>query len=63
MDIEKEKKEIKLVLTDLRVEANHLISNIDIALSHIEEIETDKDAKEFNEKYDIEKGLEHIELF
>lgn len=40
MDIEKRKEELKLGLADLRVEAKHLISNIDIALSHLDEVHT-----------------------
>ena len=50
-------------LADIRVEAKQLINNIDIALYHLDEIQTEEDAKAFAEKYDIEKGLKHIELF
>ena len=63
MDIEKRKEELKLALADLRVEAKHLITNIDIALSHLDEVRTEEDARIFVEKYDIEQGLKHIELF
>lgn len=63
MTIEERKQELKLGLADIRVEAKHLISNIDIALSHLDEVQTEEDAKEFCEKYDIEKGLKYIELF
>ena len=62
IDIEQRKEELKLFLADIRVEAKHLISNIDIALSHIDEIHTEEEGKEFCEKYDIEKGLKFIEL-
>lgn len=63
MDIEKRKAELKLYLADLRVEAKHLMNNIDIALLHLNEITTEEEAKLFCEKYDIEKGLKHIEVF
>lgn len=63
MNIEEKKKELKLSLADLRVEAKHLISNIDTALSHLDEVKTEEDARIFCEKYDIEQGLKHIELF
>ena len=63
MDIEKRKEELKLYLADLRVEAKHLLSNIDSALSHLDEVKTEEDARIFVEKYDIEQGLKHIELF
>jgi hypothetical protein len=63
MSIEERKVELKLYLADLRVEAKHLISNIDIALSHLDEAQTEEEASLFVEKYDIEQGLEHIEIF
>lgn len=63
MDIEKLREETKLTLAELRVEAKHLISNIDVAISHLDEVQTEEDAENFAEKYDIEQGLEHIELF
>ena len=63
MDIEKRKEEFKLSLADIRVEAKHLITNIDIALSHLDEVTNEEDARSFCEKYDIEKGLKHIEIF
>ena len=63
MDIKKRKQELKLWLADIRVEAKQLINNIDIALSELENVHTEEDAKIFCEKYDIEKGLKHIELF
>ena len=62
-NIEERKAELKLALSDLRVEAKHLISNIDIALSHLDEVKTEEDSKIFCEKYDVEQGLEHIMLF
>ena len=62
-EIEKRKEKAKLSLADLRVEAKHLISNIDIALSHLNEVETEKDVIAFAEKYDLEQGLKHIKLF
>lgn len=63
MNIEKEKDELKLSLEDLRVEAKHLISNIDVALSHIDEVTNEEEARKFSETYDIEHGLSHIRLF
>ena len=63
MTIEERKQALKLGLADIRVEAKQLINNIDTALSHLDEIQTEDDAKAFVEKYDIEKGLKHIELF
>ena len=62
MDIEKRKEESKLYLADLRAEAKRLLSNIDSALSHLDEVKTEEDARIFVEKYDIEQGLKHIEL-
>ena len=62
-DIEKRKQELKLGLADIRVEAKQLINNIDIALAELENVHTEEEAKIFVKKYDIEKGLKHIELF
>ena len=63
MDIGKRKEQVRLELADLRVEAKHLISNIDTALEHLDEVKTEADVNEFVEKYDIEQGLKHIEIF
>ena len=63
MDIGKRKEQVRLELADLRVEAKHLISNIDTALEHLDEVQTEDDIKEFDRKYDIEQGLKHIEIF
>ncbi len=63
MDIGKRKEQVKLELADLRVEAKHLITNIDIALAHLDEVQTEEDVKEFDRKYNIENGLTHIEIF
>lgn len=63
MTIEERKQALKLGLADIRVEAKQLINNIDTALSHLDEIQTEEDAKAFAEKYDIERGLKYIELF
>lgn len=63
MDICKRKEQVKLELADLRVEAKHLITNIDIALAHLDEVQTEEDVKEFDRKYNIENGLTHIEIF
>lgn len=63
MNIEEKKAELKLALADLRVEAKHLMTNIDIALSHLDEVKTEEEARIFEEKYDVEQGLEHIRLF
>lgn len=63
MTIKERKQALKLGLDDIRVEAKQLINNIDTALSHLDEIQTEDDAKAFVEKYDVERGLKHIELF
>lgn len=63
MTIEERKQELKLGLADIRVEANQLINNIDTALSHLDEVQTEEDVKAFVEKYDVERGLKCIVLF
>lgn len=62
MNIDERKEDLRLGLAELRAEAIHLISNIDDALSHLDEVNTDEDAKVFVEKYDIEQGLKNIEI-
>lgn len=63
MTIEERKQALKLGLADIRVEAKQLINNIDIALSHLDEVQTEEDFKAFVEKYDVERGLKCIVLF
>jgi len=63
MAIKKEKEKIRLNLAELRVEAIHLISNIDDALSQLDTVKTEEEAKLFTEKYDVEQGLKRIEIF
>lgn len=63
MTIEERKQALKLGLADIRVEAKQLINNIDTALSHLDEIQTEEDVKAFGKKYDIERGLKCITLF
>lgn len=63
MSIEGKKKELRLALSDIRVEAKHLISNIDVAIEHLDEPKTDDELEAFAEKYDIEQGLKYIQLF
>lgn len=63
MDIKKEKEKIRLNLAELRVEAIHLISNIDDALSQLDTVKTEEEAKLFTAKYDVEQGLKRIEIF
>lgn len=63
MSIEERKEDLKLSLADIRVEAKHLISNIDVAIQHLDEIHAEDDIETFAEKYDIEKGLKYIQLF
>ena len=63
MTIEERKQALKLGLADIRVEAKQLINNIDTALSHLDEVQTEEDFKAFVEKYDVERGLKCIVLF
>lgn len=61
--MKKKKVALKLALADVRVEAKHLISNIDVAIEHLDEPKTDDELEAFAEKYDIEQGLKYIQLF
>lgn len=63
MSIEEKKKELRLALADIRAEAKLLISNIDVAILHLDEPQTDDELETFAEEYDIEKGLKYIQLF
>lgn len=63
MSVEEKKAALKLALADIRVEAKHLISNIDVAIEHLDEPQTDNELEAFAEKYDIEQGLKYIQLF
>lgn len=61
-DVEERKTELKLLLMDIRVEAKHLINNIDIALDHLEEVKTLDDAIKYDEEFNIAHGLKYIEI-
>ena len=63
MDVKERKADFKSQLEELREEASLLISNIDSALSHLDEVQTEADIKSFDEKYNVERGLNHIEIF
>lgn len=62
LNIEERKSELRLLLADIRVEAKHLISNIDAALDDLDKVETEEDAIKYDEKLNIEHGLKHIEI-
>lgn len=62
LNIEERKSELRLLLADIRVEAKHLISNIDAALDDLDKVKTEEDAIKYDEKLNIEHGLKHIEI-
>ena len=63
MNIEDSKAKIIANLKKLEVECNLLLERIPVFIDKISEITTEEEAEEFNKTYNIEEGLEIIELF
>nr|DAH26023.1 MAG TPA: hypothetical protein [Caudoviricetes sp.] len=63
MDIEKKKAELFAILAELDAEIQTLSDRVTKARKDLANVYTVDDAKRFDENYDLEKGLKHIQLF
>lgn len=63
MDIEKKKVEIFAILAELDADILTLSDRIAKAREDLANVYTVNDAKRFDENYDLENGLKHIQLF
>ena len=63
MDIKKKRNELLAILAELDVDIQTLSDRIIKAREDLVNIYTVDDAKRFDENYDLEKGLKHIQLF
>lgn len=58
------KEEIRLALTDLRVEAKQLMNNTMILINELDNVKTDEDYKKYDEMADrLTSGFKHIDIF
>lgn len=63
MNIELIKKEVLTNLCELKQECEFLLKRIDEYTEEILKIQTEEEAKIFDETHDIEEGLKIIQLF
>lgn len=63
MNIEKEKQRMLSELDAVENDMNTLKVNIEKIRKALEKVQTEDDAMTFDAEYDIEEGLEHIEIF
>lgn len=61
--IQKRKNEVKKLIEELREDIKILSGNIEKCESILEKINNEEDAEKYRDFFDIEKGLQHIELF
>ena len=63
MDIEQRKVEIFAVLAEVEADIETLKKNIASAREDLPRVQTEAEAKAFDQSHDLEEGLKHIELF
>lgn len=63
MDIEQRKVEMFAVLEEVEADIATLKKNIARAREDLPKVQTEAEAKVFDQSHDLEEGLKHIELF
>ena len=63
MDVKKRKAELFKMLEEILGDAERLHANVVEALKDLNTVETEADARAFDESHNLEDGLKHIELF
>ena len=63
VDIEKRKRELRVILAEMERDIETLQANISKARKDIDAVNTETDIEEFVEEHDLECGLKHIELY
>lgn len=62
LNIEKRKKELFYLLTEVEQDISRLNKNIARAREDLQEVQTEDDARAFDKSCDLEIGLKHITL-
>lgn len=63
MNIEQRKVEMFAVLAEVETDIETLKKNITRAREDLPRVQTEAEAKAFDQSHDLEEGLKHIELF
>lgn len=63
MNIEQRKVEMFAVLAEVETDIETLKKNIARAREDLPKVQTEVEAKVFDQSHDLEEGLKHIELF
>ena len=63
MDIKKRKAELFKMLDEILRDSERLHYNVVSAMQDLHAVETESDARAFDESHNLEDGLKHIELF
>lgn len=63
MNIEQRKVDMFAVLAEVESDIETLKKNIAKAREDLSKVQTEAEAKEFDQSHDLEEGLKHIELF
>lgn len=63
MNIEQRKVETFAVLAEVEADIETLKKSIARAREDLSKVQTEAEAKEFDQSHDLEEGLKHIELF
>lgn len=63
MNIEQRKVEMFAVLAEVETDIETLKKNIARAREDLLKVQTEAEAKVFDQSHDLEEGLKHIELF
>lgn len=63
VDIEKRKRELRVILAELERDIETLQANISKLREDMDVVNTETDLVAFDEAHDLERGLKHIELY
>ena len=63
VDIEKRKRELRVILAEIERDIETLQENISKLREDMDGVNTETDIAAFDEAHDLERGLKHIELY
>lgn len=63
VDVEKRKEELRVILAELERDIETLQANISKLRADMDAVNAETDLAAFDQAYDLERGLKHIELY
>lgn len=63
VDVEKRKKELRVILVEIERDIETLQANISKLRADMDAVNAETDLAAFDEAHDLERGLKHIELY